>query len=170
MFKFWINIMFEEFIDMKLWDIMRLFLLKIKFNLFVYEEKDMFVYYSITFLDFSIILINIFFETFLIIFFLLLFLIVCTRVFGYKKFIFKEKNSIYECGFAVFGKVSGKFNVQFFFIALLFIIFDLEISFLYPMILIFFDLTFFEFFCFFIFLFFLFLGFFLEWYFGLLIW
>jgi NADH-quinone oxidoreductase subunit A len=43
-----------------------------------------------------------------------------------------EKLSSYECGFEGEGKVRGEFNVQFYLVAILFIIFDLEIAFLFP--------------------------------------
>ena len=41
-----------------------------------------------------------------------------------------EKLSVYECGFDPFGDSRQKFEVRFFLVAILFIIFDLEISFL----------------------------------------
>jgi len=44
----------------------------------------------------------------------------------------KEKNSQYECGFEAEGNVRNKFDVQFYLVAILFIIFDLEIAFLFP--------------------------------------
>lgn len=43
-----------------------------------------------------------------------------------------EKNSPYECGFAPFSESRSKFDVRFYLIAILFIIFDLEIAFLFP--------------------------------------
>jgi NADH:ubiquinone oxidoreductase subunit 3 (subunit A) len=43
-----------------------------------------------------------------------------------------EKFSVYECGFDPFGDSRKKFEVRFFLVAILFIIFDLEISFLFP--------------------------------------
>ncbi len=44
----------------------------------------------------------------------------------------KEKLSPYECGFEGEGKVRNEFDVQFYLVAILFIIFDLEIAFLFP--------------------------------------
>ncbi len=44
----------------------------------------------------------------------------------------KEKNSPYECGFEGEGPVRNEFDVQFYLVAILFIIFDLEIAFLFP--------------------------------------
>jgi NADH-quinone oxidoreductase subunit A len=43
-----------------------------------------------------------------------------------------EKVSIYECGFDPFGDSRQKFEIRFFLVCILFIIFDLEISFLFP--------------------------------------
>jgi len=43
-----------------------------------------------------------------------------------------EKVSIYECGFDPFADSRQKFEIKFFLVAILFIIFDLEISFLFP--------------------------------------
>jgi NADH-quinone oxidoreductase subunit A len=44
----------------------------------------------------------------------------------------KHKNSPYECGFEGSGEVRNKFNVKFYLVAILFLIFDLEIAFLFP--------------------------------------
>lgn len=44
----------------------------------------------------------------------------------------KEKNSPYECGFEAFEDARLKFDVRFYLVAILFIIFDLEIAFLFP--------------------------------------
>ena len=43
-----------------------------------------------------------------------------------------EKLSAYECGFQAFGDSRMKFDVRFYLVAILFIIFDLEIAFLFP--------------------------------------
>jgi len=43
-----------------------------------------------------------------------------------------EKTSAYECGFEAFGDARGKFDVRFYLVAILFIIFDLEVAFLFP--------------------------------------
>lgn len=43
-----------------------------------------------------------------------------------------EKNSAYECGFEAFADARNKFDVRFYLVCLLFIIFDLEIAFLFP--------------------------------------
>src|SRR5277367_1928935 len=43
-----------------------------------------------------------------------------------------EKLSAYECGFPAFDDARTKFDVRFYLVAILFIIFDLEIAFLFP--------------------------------------
>lgn len=44
----------------------------------------------------------------------------------------KDKLSTYECGFDPFGDSRGSFDIRFYLVAILFIIFDLEIMFLIP--------------------------------------
>lgn len=44
----------------------------------------------------------------------------------------KNKLSAYECGFDPYGEARSKFDVRFYLVAILFIIFDLEIMFLFP--------------------------------------
>lgn len=44
----------------------------------------------------------------------------------------REKLSAYECGFDAFGDSRGRFDVRFYLVAILFIIFDLEVAFLFP--------------------------------------
>lgn len=43
-----------------------------------------------------------------------------------------EKLSSYECGFEPFGDARRQFDVRFYLVAILFIIFDLEVAFLFP--------------------------------------
>jgi NADH-quinone oxidoreductase subunit A len=43
-----------------------------------------------------------------------------------------EKLSPYECGFEPFEDTRGRFDVRFYLVAILFIIFDLEVAFLFP--------------------------------------
>jgi NADH-quinone oxidoreductase subunit A len=43
-----------------------------------------------------------------------------------------EKLSPFECGFAPFDDARGRFDVRFYLVAILFIIFDLEVAFLFP--------------------------------------
>ena len=44
----------------------------------------------------------------------------------------REKTSAYVCGFEAFDDARTKFEVRFFLVAILFIIFDLEVAFLFP--------------------------------------
>lgn len=44
----------------------------------------------------------------------------------------KAKDSAYECGFEAFEDARMKFDVRYYLVAILFIIFDLEIAFLFP--------------------------------------
>lgn len=44
----------------------------------------------------------------------------------------KEKVSVYECGFDPFHKPGEPFSIRFFLIGILFLIFDLEITYLFP--------------------------------------
>ena len=43
-----------------------------------------------------------------------------------------EKTSAYECGFNAFDDARMKFDVRFYLVSILFIIFDLEVAFLFP--------------------------------------
>jgi len=43
-----------------------------------------------------------------------------------------EKLSAYECGFEAFGDARAQFDVRFYLVSILFIIFDLEVAFLFP--------------------------------------
>jgi NADH-quinone oxidoreductase subunit A len=45
---------------------------------------------------------------------------------------YAEKGIAYECGFDAFGDARNKFDVRFYLVAILFIIFDLEVAFLFP--------------------------------------
>ena len=50
---------------------------------------------------------------------------------------YDEKNSAYECGFEAFEDARVKFDVRYYLIAILFILFDLEIAFLFQWALVF---------------------------------
>ncbi|MSO71683.1 MAG: NADH-quinone oxidoreductase subunit A [Alphaproteobacteria bacterium] len=43
-----------------------------------------------------------------------------------------DKGSAYECGFPALGDARAKFDVRYYLVAILFIIFDLEVAFLFP--------------------------------------
>ena len=81
-----------------------------------------------------------------------------------------EKLSSYECGFPTFGDSRMKFDVRFYLVAILFIIFDLEIAFLFPWAIAFKDVGGFGFFSMLLFLGVLTLGFLYEWRKGALNW
>ncbi|MGI4852049.1 MAG: NADH-quinone oxidoreductase subunit A [Janthinobacterium lividum] len=81
-----------------------------------------------------------------------------------------EKLSAYECGFEAFEDTRGKFDVRFYLVAILFIIFDLEIAFLFPWAICLRDIGFFGFWSMMIFLAILTVGFIYEWKKGALDW
>jgi len=81
-----------------------------------------------------------------------------------------EKLSIYECGFNPFSDTRTQFEVRFYLVAILFIIFDLEITFLFPWCVSLFALDFFGWISMFLFLTLLTVGFVFEWLKGALDW
>ena len=117
--------------------------------------------------------INYFFMLFFFFFsiFLSCFLVIISFFFFTKK---KTKNirrkSLYECGFESFGDSHVLINIQFITIALLFVIFDLEILFLLPWLISANFLGNLGFFTIYIVLSFFAFGFFYEWFLGALSW
>ena len=81
-----------------------------------------------------------------------------------------EKLSAYECGFEAFGDSRMKFDVRFYLVAILFVIFDLEIAFLFPWAISLGNLGALGFWSMMIFLFILTIGFIYEWKKGALDW
>jgi len=81
-----------------------------------------------------------------------------------------EKLSAYECGFNAFDDARMKFDVRFYLVAILFIIFDLEVSFLFPWAVAFGDLGLYGFWSMMVFLGVLTIGFIYEWRKGALEW
>ena len=81
-----------------------------------------------------------------------------------------EKLSAYECGFKAFDDARMKFDVRFYLVSLLFIIFDLEIAFLFPWAVAFHDIGALGFWSMIIFLAVLTIGFVYEWKKGALEW
>jgi NADH-quinone oxidoreductase subunit A len=81
-----------------------------------------------------------------------------------------EKESTYECGFKPFDDARMPFNIRFYLIAILFIIFDLEVAFLFPWAAAFLDIGWLGFWSMMFFLFTLTLGFLYEWRRGALEW
>lgn len=81
-----------------------------------------------------------------------------------------EKLSPYECGFAPFDDARMKFDVRFYLVSILFIIFDLEVAFLFPWAIAFNDIGWFGFWSVMVFLGVLTIGFVYEWRKGALEW
>lgn len=81
-----------------------------------------------------------------------------------------EKLSAYECGFNAFDDARMKFDVRFYLVAILFIIFDLEVAFLFPWAAAFHEVGAFGFWSMMIFLGVLTIGFVYEWRKGALEW
>jgi len=81
-----------------------------------------------------------------------------------------EKLSPYECGFEAFEDARMKFDVRYYLVAILFILFDLEIAFLFPWAVVLPQIGFFGFAAMMIFLAVLVVGFVYEWKKGALDW
>ena len=81
-----------------------------------------------------------------------------------------EKLSPYECGFEAFEDARMKFDVRYYLIAILFILFDLEIAFLFPWAVVLQEIGFFGFMSMLLFLAILVVGFIYEWMKGALEW
>lgn len=119
-------------------------------KLFFLEYSSIFIFFSISF-----------FLSFL--FFLLSYFLIPQKA-------DQEKVSAYECGFNPFDDARATFDVRFYLVAILFLIFDLEISFLFPWSLILGNLPFLGFLTMVVFLLILTIGFIYEWYKGALEW
>ena len=81
-----------------------------------------------------------------------------------------EKLSAYECGFAPFEDSRMKFDVRYYLVAILFILFDLEIAFLFPWAVVLQEIGMFGFLAMMLFLGILVIGFIYEWKKGALEW
>lgn len=81
-----------------------------------------------------------------------------------------EKLSAYECGFNAFDDARMKFDVRFYLVAILFIIFDLEVAFLFPWAVAFGEIGLYGYVSMMIFLAILTIGFIYEWKKGALEW
>ena len=119
---------------------------------------------NIIFKEYSIILIFFSISSLLsILLFLLSYLVTPQKV-------DQEKISAYECGFNPFDDARSTFDVRFYLVAILFLIFDLEVSFLFPWSIILNKLSLFGFWSTILFLIVLTVGFIYEWYKGALEW
>jgi NADH-quinone oxidoreductase subunit A len=81
-----------------------------------------------------------------------------------------DKMSAYECGFDAFEDARGRFDVRYYLVAILFIIFDLEVAFLFPWAVSLADIGMFGFWSMMVFLAILTVGFIYEWRKGALEW
>ncbi|MEE9342772.1 MAG: NADH-quinone oxidoreductase subunit A [Gammaproteobacteria bacterium] len=81
-----------------------------------------------------------------------------------------EKLSPYECGYAPFEDTRMRFDIRFYLVAILFIIFDLEIAFLFPWAIVLGEIGVFGLLAMFLFLGILVVGFIYEWKNGALEW
>ena len=82
----------------------------------------------------------------------------------------QEKTSTYECGFETIDSTRRRFDVRFYLVAILFIIFDLEVAFLFPWAVALGDIGLYGFFSMVLFLLILTVGFIYEWRKGALEW
>ena len=89
-------------------------------------------------------------------------LFVINFLFSYKKSVFFKK-SIYECGFENFSFLNEGIDLKFFIIGIIFLIFDIEIIFLFPISLNLFFLGFFGYWVVLFFILILVVGFIFEW-------
>jgi NADH-quinone oxidoreductase subunit A len=110
----------------------------------------------------------------ILIFLALAFAIVCVMLGGSyliaRQHPNSEKLSPFECGFAPFDDARGQFDVRFYLVAILFIIFDLEVAFLFPWAVALGDIGIFGFWSMMLFLAVLTVGFIYEWRKGALEW
>ena len=81
-----------------------------------------------------------------------------------------QKLSPYECGFEAFEDSRMKFDIRYYLVAILFIIFDLEIAFLFPWAIVLDEIGYFGFWAMMLFLGILVIGFIYEWKKGALEW
>nr|ADO60571.1 NADH dehydrogenase subunit 3 [Elateroides dermestoides] len=71
---------------------------------------------------------------FLIIFFITIVMVIIINLISKKTFTDREKSSPFECGFDPKSSARMPFSLQFFMIAMIFLIFDVEITLLFPII------------------------------------
>lgn len=115
------------------------------------------------------------FGYFLLIFFVFLSFIICSiLLFLSQKFALQVSDSSkllsYECGFNPFNQARVIFDVQYYVLGILFILFDVEVFFILTWCLVLLHLVFYSFFIMLVFILFLMLGFIYEWRLGLLEW
>nr|ALO71239.1 NADH deshydrogenase subunit 3 [Tychobythinus sp. 1 EF-2015] len=109
--------------------------------------------------------------TFFILLFICMIIMMMASILSKKTFTDREKSSPFECGFDPKSSSRMPFSLHFFLIAIIFLIFDIEISLLIPLIYIMKSINFTNFMMIsFFFFFLLLLGLYYEWYQGALNW
>jgi len=73
-----------------------------------------------------------FFMVFFLLSLIICFILSTLSIFLSNKKPDKEKVTVYECGFNPFHSPGEPFSIRFFLIAILFLVFDLEVSYLFP--------------------------------------
>lgn len=113
---------------------------------------------------------------YIVLFILLFVFLIISFLFFFLSYVFilqgidREKMSSYECGFQPFEDTRNKFNIKYYLLAILFIVFDLELIFMIPWVLTLDYLDLFGFYLMIFFLFILTIGFIYEWTSGALEW
>jgi NADH-quinone oxidoreductase subunit A len=110
------------------------------------------------------------FVIFLLLAFIISFVVFAISYFFVLKEYDVEKISAYECGFNPFEDTRKKFDVRFYLVAILFIVFDLEVTYLFPWAIVLSRIDVFGFFVMVIFLILVTIGFVYEWIGGALEW
>jgi NADH:ubiquinone oxidoreductase subunit 3 (subunit A) len=64
--------------------------------------------------------------------FIISLLLIVFTFWGFRTKIDLEKTSIYECGFTPYSQPRSSFDIKFYLVSLLFIVFDVEVLFLFP--------------------------------------
>lgn len=95
-------------------------------NKFFIYSKLLFVLFNIMFLSYVAIFKYAFICLLLVLILFFLSFFLTPRIYD------EEKISIYECGFSPYGDTRIRFEVKFYLVGILFIIFDLELTFLFP--------------------------------------
>lgn len=116
------------------------------------------------FTEYAVLLVYVFFAI------VLATLIFCLSYFIANQNPYPEKLSPYECGFAPFEDARNEFDVRFYLVAILFLVFDLEASFLFPWAASLTNISYGSFWVMFDFFFELVIGFAYVWYVGALEW
>nr|UEE83305.1 NADH dehydrogenase subunit 3 [Petalocephala gongshanensis] len=108
---------------------------------------------------------------FLMIILILLFMFIISFFFGKKTLVDFQKSTPFECGFNSMSMKRLPFSIHFFLIAVIFLIFDIEVVIIFPIVIILsYSSVYMWFFVISFFIFFLVVGLYHEWYNGILNW